>query len=93
MDPGLLSNRYQVVRSIGTGGITRVLEARDRLTGRRVAIKVPIGRFANDKALLVRLEREVAALAGFSHPNVAQVHSVERHGGARPSAPGRRWGD
>lgn len=82
MEPGLLSNRYQVVRSIGTGGITRVLEARDHLTGRRVAIKVPIGRFANDKVLLVRLEREVAALAGFSHPNVAEVHSVERQGGA-----------
>ncbi len=82
MDPGLLTNRYQVMRSIGTGAITTVLEARDRLTDTRVAIKVPIGRFANDKAFLVRLEREVATLAGFSHPNVAAVHGVERHGGS-----------
>lgn len=82
MDPGLLTNRYQVTRSIGTGAITTVLEARDRLTDTRVAIKVPIGRFANDKAFLVRLEREVATLAGFSHPNVAAVHGVERHGGS-----------
>jgi eukaryotic-like serine/threonine-protein kinase len=80
MDTQLLTNRYEIVRSIGTGAITAVLEARDRPTGARVAIKVPIGRFRNDKTLLVRLEREVAATAGFQHPNVAAVHSVERHG-------------
>ncbi|HZD70745.1 MAG TPA: serine/threonine-protein kinase, partial [Actinomycetes bacterium] len=76
----MLTNRYEVVRSIGTGAITSVLEARDRPTGARVAIKVPIGRFKNDKTLLVRLEREVAATAAFHHPNVAVVHGVERHG-------------
>jgi eukaryotic-like serine/threonine-protein kinase len=82
MDPGLLSNRYQVDRPLGTGAITRVFEAWDRLTDSRVAIKVPIGRFANDKTLLVRMEREVAGLAGFTHPNVAKVHEVERQGDA-----------
>jgi eukaryotic-like serine/threonine-protein kinase len=81
MDPGLLSNRYQIVRPIGTGATTRVLEAWDRRANRPVAIKVPIGQLANDKAFLVRLEREVAALAGFSHPNVAAVYAVERGGG------------
>jgi serine/threonine protein kinase len=81
MDAGLLPNRYQVVRSIGTGGMTRVLEAWDRRANCRVAIKVPIERFANDKALLVRLEREVATLAGFLHPNVVRTHAVVRHGG------------
>src|SRR5574341_18504 len=81
MDAGLLSNRYQVVRSIGTGGMTRVLEAWDRRANCRVAIKVPIERFANDEALLVRLEREVATLAGFLHPNVDRTHAVVRYGG------------
>jgi eukaryotic-like serine/threonine-protein kinase len=80
MDSRLLTNRYEIVRSLGTGAITAVLEARDRSTGARVAIKVPVGRFKNDTTLLVRLEREVAALAGFHHPNVAAVHAVERHG-------------
>ncbi|HZC99799.1 MAG TPA: protein kinase [Actinomycetes bacterium] len=82
MDPGLLSNRYQIVRPIGTGDTTRVLEAWDRLAERRVAVKVPIERLANDKVFLLRLEREVAALAGFTHPNIAAVHTVERGGGA-----------
>jgi serine/threonine-protein kinase len=81
MDPRLVGTRYEVIRSIGSGGVTTVLEAWDRLTDCRVAIKVPVGQFANDKALLVRLEREVAALARFRHPNVAELHAVERHGG------------
>ncbi|HZD74233.1 MAG TPA: serine/threonine-protein kinase, partial [Actinomycetota bacterium] len=80
MDTQLVTNRYEVVRSIGTGAITAVVEARDRPTGARVALKIPVGRFKNDKTLLVRLEREVAATAGFHHPNVAAVHGVERHG-------------
>jgi tRNA A-37 threonylcarbamoyl transferase component Bud32 len=78
MDQGLLGNRYEVVRPIGTGDMTRVLEAWDRLAGRRIALKVPIGRLASDAAFLERLQREVAALAGFSHPNVAAVHAVQR---------------
>jgi eukaryotic-like serine/threonine-protein kinase len=82
MDPRLLSNRYQIVRPIGTGDTTSVLAARDRLANRPVAIKVPIGQLANDKAFLLRLEREVAALAGFGHPNVAAVYAVERGGDA-----------
>jgi hypothetical protein len=81
MNPGLLSNRYQTVRPIGTGQLTKVLEARDRLTGRAVAIKVPIGPLAHDKAFLLRLDRELAALAGFTHPNVAAMLAVERGGG------------
>lgn len=82
MDPRLLTNRYEIVRSLGTGAVTAVFEARHRPTGVRVAIKVPIGRFKDDKTLLVRLEREVAALGGFHHPNVATIHAVERHGGS-----------
>ena len=80
MNPPLLSNRYQTVRPIGTGDRTKVLEAWDRLTGRAVAIKLPIGQLAHDKAFLLRLERELPALAGFTHPNVAAVLAVERGG-------------
>jgi serine/threonine-protein kinase len=80
VDQRLLGNRYEVVRPVGAGEATRVLEGWDRLAGCRVALKVPIGRLASDQAFLQRLHREVAALAGFAHPNVAVVHAVERDG-------------
>jgi tRNA A-37 threonylcarbamoyl transferase component Bud32 len=77
-----LGDRYQLVRPIGRGTTMMVLEAWDRLARRRVAIKVPIPPFAGDEAFLDRLEREVRAVAGFAHANVAAVHAIERDGPA-----------
>ena len=77
-----LDDRYEVVRSIGAGGMTRVFEAWDRHERRRVAVKMPIRRFADDRAFVARLEREVTAVAGLAHPNVAVVHEVRWDGRA-----------
>jgi tRNA A-37 threonylcarbamoyl transferase component Bud32 len=80
MDLGPLGDRYQIVRPIGRGATTTVLEAWDRLRSCRVAVKVPVAPFAGDEAFLDRLQREVWAVAGFIHPNVAAVHAMERAG-------------
>jgi len=82
MDRGQLGDRYQVVRPIGRGSTTTVLEAWDRLRSCRVAVKVPATPFAADEAFLERLQREVWAVAGFTHPNVAAVLAMERAGQA-----------
>lgn len=77
-----LSHRYQNARPIGAGALTTVLQAWDRETSRAVAIKVPIGPLAHDRTFLLRLERELPALTGFTHPNVAPLLAVERGGQA-----------
>ena len=82
MDVGPLGDRYQIVRPIGRGATTTVLEAWDRLRSGSVALKVPVAPFAGDEAFLDRLQREVWAVAGFDHPNVAAVHAMERAGQA-----------
>jgi eukaryotic-like serine/threonine-protein kinase len=82
MDLGPLGDRYQIVRPIGRGATTTVLEAWDRLRSRRVAVKVPVAPFAGDEAFLDRLQREVWTVAGFTHPNVAAVLAMERAGQA-----------
>jgi eukaryotic-like serine/threonine-protein kinase len=82
MDLGPLGDGYQIVRPIGRGATTTVLEAWDRLRSCRVAVKVPVAPFAGDEAFLDRLQREVWAVAGFIHPNVAAVHAMERAGQA-----------
>jgi hypothetical protein len=82
VDLTALGDRYQLVRPIGRGPMTMVLEAWDRRGSRRLALKVPIGPFAGDQAFLDRLAREVRAVAGFAHANVAAVHGMERYGQA-----------
>ena len=77
-----LGGRYQVVRPLGIGRTTMVLEAWDRDERRRVALKFPIRQFATDEAFLARLQREVEAVVDLDHPNVAAVHGIEWDGPA-----------
>jgi eukaryotic-like serine/threonine-protein kinase len=76
----LTGDRYELVRLLGGGALTTVVEAWDRLTRHRVALKVPIKPFADNEAFLDRLQRSVATAAGIVHPNVAAVHGMERDG-------------
>ena len=57
MAPELLGDRYEVLRPIGTGAVTRLVEAWDRRQHRRVALKVLTQELAGDAAFLERLER------------------------------------
>jgi hypothetical protein len=74
----LTGDRYELVRPLGGGAVTRVVEAWDRLARRRVALKVPVKPFAGDEAFLDRLQRSAGTAAGIVHPNVAAVHGMER---------------
>ena len=71
-----LGDRYQVLRPIGAGALTQVLEGFDRRERRRVALKLPIGRLAQDAAFLERLEREARTAASLVHPNVAAIYGM-----------------
>ncbi|MBL9100141.1 MAG: serine/threonine protein kinase [Myxococcales bacterium] len=67
--------RYQVVRSLGAGGMGEVVLARDPELDRQVAIKLLRASKAAGDAQ-VRLLREAQAMARLSHPNVVQIHDV-----------------
>lgn len=76
MAPELVDDRHEVLRPIGAGAMTRVLEAWDRRDQRRVALKVPLRGLAEDTAFLERLEREARTAASLVHPNIAAVHEM-----------------
>ena len=72
--------RYDVERLLGQGGMGRVYLARDKVLGRRVAIKV----LRDDLALpprvrdelLERMRHEAQAAAAVSHPNIVTLHDM-----------------
>lgn len=79
----LILGRYQTVREIATTPHARVIEAIDRVTGDRVAIKLLAGLGGESgRDALLRFEREARALAQLRHPNVVPLRAYHPEGPA-----------
>lgn len=79
----VLIGRFQVLETLGQGGMGVVYAARDAQLDRQVALKVIRDDVLDgDASERARLLREARALARLSHPNVVQVHEVGEHEGA-----------
>src|SRR5262245_32206513 len=72
---------YEVIASLGAGGMGEVYRATDTNLGRDVAIKVLPEAFAQDPDRLARFEREAKTLASLNHPNIAIIHGLEKSQG------------
>lgn len=72
---------YEIVSSIGAGGMGEVFRARDSRLNRDVAIKVLPAGFANDRERLARFRREAQVLASLNHPNIAAIFGLEESNG------------
>jgi eukaryotic-like serine/threonine-protein kinase len=70
---------YQLIRSIGAGGMGEVFRARDARLNRDVAIKVLPKSFASDPDRLRRFEQEAKTLAALNHPNGLTVYDTGVH--------------
>jgi eukaryotic-like serine/threonine-protein kinase len=74
-----ISNRYEIVRFIGAGGMGAVYEAEDPNLGRRVALKtVRLDRLRDPKAQN-RLRREAVLALQITHPNVCRILDLNWH--------------
>ena len=62
----LIDGRYRAERRLGAGGMAEVWCAEDEVLGRRVAVKLMGGRFAEDPEFRERFRREAQAAAGIS---------------------------
>ena len=76
MEPGTRLGPYEVLSSLGSGGMGEVYRGRDTRLSRDVAIKVLPDRLAQDADALARFEREAKAVAALSHPNILAIHDI-----------------
>jgi len=65
---------YEIVSSLGAGGMGEVYRARDESLDREVAIKVLPKELASDPDRLRRFEQEARAAAALNHPNILAVY-------------------
>jgi serine/threonine-protein kinase len=79
LEAGSKLGQYEILSSLGAGGMGEVYRARDRSLDRDVAIKVLPESVAGDPERLTRFEREAKSLAALNHPNIATVHGFDSH--------------
>jgi len=72
--PGTRLGPYEILATLGAGGMGEVYRARDTRLDREVAIKVLPERMAADQEALARFAREAKAVAALSHPNILAIH-------------------
>src|SRR5690242_21567343 len=68
---------YEIVESIGAGGMGEVYRAKDTKLKREVALKVLPDAFARDPERMARFQRVAEVLASLNHPNIAHIYGVE----------------
>ncbi|MBX3189474.1 MAG: serine/threonine protein kinase [Labilithrix sp.] len=74
LNPGsILGGRYQIIRTLGQGGMGEVYEATQMQLARRVALKTVRSDLAARPELLARFRREAESAAALGHPNLVQV--------------------
>ena len=71
-----ISDRYQIIKSIGEGGMANVYLAYDTILDRNVAVKVLRGDLATDEKFVRRFQREALSASSLSNPNIVEVYDV-----------------
>lgn len=71
-----INDRYQIIRTIGEGGMANVYLAHDLILDRDVAVKILRGDLADDEKFVRRFQREAIAASSLSHPNIVEMYDV-----------------
>ncbi len=74
--PGARLDAYEIVRSLGSGGMGEVWLATEVRLGRKVALKVLPPDLTRDPLRVQRFEQEARAASALNHPNVCTIHAL-----------------
>jgi serine/threonine-protein kinase len=69
----LIAGRYELEKLVGSGGMSNVFRAHDRLLERTVALKILHEQYTRDDDYVERFRREARAVARLAHPNIVTV--------------------
>src|SRR2546421_8751017 len=75
----VLSDRYELEELVGSGGMSSVYRAHDRLLDRKVALKVLHEQYTQDDDYVERFKHEARSVATLSHPNIVTVIDRGEH--------------
>lgn len=71
-----ISERYKIIKKIGTGGMANVYLAEDLILEREVAVKMMSLNFQENEKNLRRFQREALSTTELDHPNIVNIYDV-----------------
>ena len=80
LQPGTRIGVYEILGSLGAGGMGEVYRARDTKLERDVALKVLPPAFTEDVDRVARFNREARLLASLNHPHIGTIYGFEDGG-------------
>jgi len=72
----VLGGRYEIIQTLGQGGMGAVYQARDREVDRVVALKVIRPELANQSQILARFKQELILSRQVTHKNVVRIFDL-----------------
>lgn len=76
LNSGTRLGPYEILTSLGAGGMGEVYRAKDTRLGRDVAIKILPAGISADPVAKQRFEREAKTISGLNHPHICVLHDV-----------------
>lgn len=70
----VIAGKYKILKKIGEGGMGSVYIATQEPIDRKVAIKVLLGKLAEDEVAVKRFEQEARAISKMQHPNTVTIY-------------------
>src|ERR1044071_7312743 len=80
LETGSIVGDYQIVGTLGAGGMGKVFKVRNTISDRIEAMKVLLPDLAGTPELADRFLREIKVHASLDHPNIASLRTALRFG-------------
>src|SRR5258708_39338930 len=82
LPPGIRFGPYEIVSTLGAGGMGEVYRARDTRLERAVAIKIRPAQFSSDPVRKQRFERQPKPISRLNHPHICVLHDTGSQAGS-----------